>query len=226
MLPPTPTPSGVLEYHAMQKLNFFLTRSLAIGCLACLYGCSAGEPIRSYTVTTNQEPVVPVKTGTVAAHATGADRSRTLGLIIPLEGNYSRFVKFRGTIEQIATYEAGFLALINSITDVGTEAEFPKYALPDGWKENPPRKFVAKSFNVGAAGVPDVTISQPIGGSLLDNVNRWRKENGAPEVTDDELPKVIRELTLGGKKAYFVDARGPADPKGGAMRGPFQGGGK
>ena len=198
-------------------------RSFLIGLMFGSFGCTAEEPIRSYTVTTDQQPPSVVKPVEVKPVSTG---SRTLGVIIPIDGNYSRFIKFRGSIEAVSAREAVFLAFVDSITDVGGETDLPKYTLPAGWKENPPRQFVAKSFNLGIAGVPDVTMSQPIGGSLLENVRRWQKEVGAPEATEADLMTAVREMTVGGKKVYFVDTRGPTPASTGGMRGPFQGGAK
>ena len=58
-----------------------------------------------------------------------------------------------------------------------------------------------------------------LGGTLLDNVNRWRKEVGLAEVTEAQLPQVVTEISLGSKKAYQVDFRGP----GGVTQRPMMG---
>ena len=60
-------------------------------------------------------------------------------------------------------------------------------------------------------------------GGLLENVNRWRREVGLRELKQDELADTLTETTLGDKKAYTVDLRGPTW-SGGMMggKGPFQ----
>jgi hypothetical protein len=56
---------------------------------------------------------------------------------------------------------------------------------------------------------PELYLSQPFGGSLLDNVNRWRGEVGLPPVKETELSSVVTEVKLGDVKAYRVDFSGP-----------------
>ena len=71
-------------------------------------------------------------------------------------------------------------------------------------------------------GAPDLYVSDPLGGDLLQNVNRWRTDFvGIPAVTN--VKDVVTEIQLGGTKAYRVDFRGPGG-KGGGMGGPFMGG--
>ena len=65
----------------------------------------------------------------------------------------------------------------------------------------------------------DLYLSDPFGGSPLANVNRWLGEVGAKQITEAELPGVLKEIKLGDKKAYRVDLRGPGG-KGGGMA-PF-----
>jgi len=202
--------------------------ALMLVLLVWVVGCAPQEGIRSYTTSTKQEMnlsrVSTDKSEVADANPTGADRSRTLGLIIPLGGNYSRFIKFRNSVEVVTKFEAGFKALVQSIQSVGTEADLPQLKLPEGWTENPPRQFVAKSFKPAAGANAEVTVSMPIGGNLLDNVNRWRKEVGAAEVTADQLMQTLQEIRVGVQVMYLVDVRGPADPSANSMRGPFMGG--
>ncbi len=90
------------------------------------------------------------------------------------------------------------------------------YQVPEGWTEYPPRAggFRVANFKVGqyADGRPvDVTVS-PLGGrsgSLLDNVNRWRKEVGLPDLAESELAKNVVSTDVGGVPGYAVDFAGP-----------------
>ena len=59
-----------------------------------------------------------------------------------------------------------------------------------------------------------------LGGSLLENVNRWRDQVGLPPVKNEELGTASREVTTKqGKKITRVDASGMASK--GAQMPPF-----
>ena len=202
------------------------TLCLLVG-LTLLAGCGTSETVQTYTVKKDAE-VLPSdvglgKTATepVTPPVAGAIRSRTLGVIIPVNATSSRYIKFAGPVEKVTAQEVAFEAFVKSVRfeDVG---KAPTYTVPEGWTLNPPRQFVPVSFTV-AAGTPQVTLSDEINGSLLENVNRWRKEVGLPAVTEADLGTSIVETTLGAVKAFRVDLRGPTAPGGGGMRGPFQG---
>jgi hypothetical protein len=97
------------------------------------------------------------------------------------------------------------------------------YQVPDGWTEFPPKPggFRVANFKVGqsADGRPvEATVSPLSGrsGSLLDNVNRWRKEVSLPELAESELSKNVVPMDVGGLPGYAVDFAGPAS--GGAGR--------
>lgn len=187
-------------------------------CAALVVGCNPPEAVRNYnapreTPTTIASPATPPP----APVADGVDRSRMLGVIIPVGPNASRFVKFSGAIDLVTATEAKFDEFVASLR-LANPAALPTYTVPAGWTENPPRQFVAKSFTVGPAGTPQVTLSESISGTLLANVNRWRGEVGLPDVTEAELPKSVTEVTLGDTKAYRIDLRGPAAPSTGAGR--------
>jgi hypothetical protein len=179
-----------------------LAVTLAALCVS-LGGCSKPEEIRTYTVEREAPP--------------DANKSRMLGVIIPVGEGASRYIKFSGAIGPVSAVEPKFNEFVGTVHFPDVNA-MPTYTVPAGWTENPPRQFVPKSFTVGPAGTPQVTLSEPIQGSLLDNVNRWRKEVGLKEVTEAALPTVVTEVDLGGTKAYRIDFRGPAAPGSGGPR--------
>jgi len=205
-----------------------------LGALALLSaGCSPTEEIHGYTAARDKsadnrgalpapvplppEPVSPPSSPTVS----GEDRSRTLGVIIPTGPEAARYIKFSGAIAAVTAAEAKYNEFVTSVRLKSANAT-PEYTVPAGWRENPPRQFVANSFTVGLEGTPQVTLSDKVNGTLLANVNRWRAEVGLPDVTEADLPKSITETTLGATKAYRVDFRGPAAPAppgGSRMRG-------
>lgn len=189
-------------------------------CLFVSAGCSPPEEVRTYTA--KRETPTPTPLPPPAPVADGTDKSRMLGVIIPVGPDASRYIKFSGAIDRVTAAEVKFEEFVAGVR-LTSAAATPTYKVPAGWTENPPRQFVAKSFTVGPAGTPQVTLSDAINGSLLANVNRWRVEVGLKEVTAAELPKSVTEITLGDTKAYRIDFRGPAVPTApgsGRMRGP------
>jgi hypothetical protein len=185
-------------------------RSLTIIAFAFLLvmgmsGCGPRDEIRTYNA--------PRDNPGDKAHGTGGESKekmmRLLGLIIPKSTGESWFVKFSGPAEQIEPHVAAFDAFVGSLR-VAAGAASPSYTSPPGWKEAPPRAMrIATFLPPGEGKQPELYLSQPFGGSLLDNVNRWRGEVGLPPVRDSELPSVVTEVMLGDVKAYRVDFTGP-----------------
>ncbi len=188
-------------------------------CVALGAGCNPPEAVRTYeapretpkVTAPTAAPLVPVEL------ADGPDKSRMLGVIIPSGPDRARYIKFSGAIGTVTALEGKFNEFVATVRLANPNAT-PSYTAPAGWVENPPRQFVPKSFTVGPEGTPQVTLSDGINGSLLENVNRWRLEVGLPKVTEAELPKSVTEVTLGETKAYRIDLRGPAAPGSGAGR--------
>lgn len=82
--------------------------------------------------------------------------------------------------------------------------------LPEGWKELPPKQF--RQGNWLAGGDPEVEawLTYGTGGSVLDNINRWRGQMGLAPTTPADLGKLPTVPVLGGP-AMFVDL--PAEGK-------------
>jgi hypothetical protein len=198
-------------------------RLLATVGLFALLGCGAGDGVRSYTVPRTTEATKPAPVAPVVPE--GEPKGRLLGAIIPVPNTeVSWFVKFSGSIAGVSDHEKAFdefLATIRITDDPRTQ---PTYTAPPGWTEGARRQMRVVTFSPPAAKPgPDLYISSPFAGSLLENVNRWRDEVGVRRVTEAELPAVTKEVMLGTVKAYKVDFRGPLDPTGKKM-GPFMGG--
>ena len=189
--------------------------AVAAGLLAAV-GCGPSDEVRTYQVKKPTEP--PVDTT-----PEGPAKVRLLGAIIPVKDR-SWFVRFLGPVEVVDAHEKEFDEFLNSIRVSDDPTKPPTYTAPPGWKEQPPKQMRVVTFAVGdGPNPPEVYISTPLGGSVLDNVNRWRVDFvGVRRVTGDELPTTTKELTLGTTKAYRVDVRGPGG-KGGMMRPPFAG---
>lgn len=200
-------------------MNRFLMGSLAALGLFALLGCG-GDGVRSYTVPRTTEatrtpaPVVP----------DGEPKGRLLGAIIQVPNTeVSWFVKFSGSIATVSEHEKAFDDFLASIRVTDDPRKPPTFTAPAGWTESPARAMRVATFAPPGGKGPDLYLSTPFGGSLLENVNRWRDEVGARRVTEEELPTVTKEVLLDKVKAYKVDIRGPLDPTGKKM-GPFMGG--
>ena len=190
-------------------------------------GCgSSDDGIKTYKVAVPDQKGKPAVDGDPVPD--GPPKVRLLGAIIPLPNGDSYFVKLVGPIEKIDPHEKTFDAFLNSIKVPGEGGKPISWTAPAGLPEGPPNQMRATSFVVVPASGPreksiDLYISQPFGGDLLQNVNRWRADDvGLPKVTAAELPAVTKEVMLGATKAYRVDFRGPGGK--GMGKGPFSGG--
>ncbi|MFO0848714.1 MAG: hypothetical protein U0871_09190 [Gemmataceae bacterium] len=188
---------------------------LAVPLLLAVVGCGPSDDIKTYSVPKDKlAPTAP--TGAAPAVATGPDKVRLLGAIIPAAGGSSYFVKMTGTPEALEPHAAAFEEFVKSV-DVSSTP--PKYTPPAGWKQGPAKAMRLVTFLVGDGDKPlEAYLSEPFAGSVLDNVNRWRNEVGAKPVTEAELPTAAKELP-GPAKKYLIDVRGPGGS--GGMMPPF-----
>jgi len=87
-----------------------------------------------------------------------------------------------------------------------------KYQVPEGWRQAEGDGFSALAF-VALEGNQRARITVTrAGGSLLDNVNRWRDQVGLERIKEAGLAQVVADFPMeGGKaKAKYVDLIGPA----------------
>ncbi len=190
-----------------------------------LSGCKPKDEIRSYSVEKEPEPT---EAAPAAAAPASASEYRFLGAMIPAGGTYFWFVRFFGPIDQVSPYEEDFNKFLASIHIQGDKEKGGPpltWTLPDGWKIGPAKsEFRMVTLQKGKA---EFYVSNPISGTILENVNRWRTDYvGIAKVSADELPAVTTEFLVDTTKAYKIDFRGPGGSGatgGGAMRGPFQG---
>ena len=96
-----------------------------------------------------------------------------------------------------------------------------KFATPPGWVQDPAERTMREmTFNVAGAGGADNERAELIVtkfardrfGTILDNVNRWRREVGLPP-TQDETQENFREVrTAAGARAVVFDFAPAGDP--------------
>ncbi|MBV9122362.1 MAG: hypothetical protein JO112_03240 [Planctomycetes bacterium] len=89
------------------------------------------------------------------------------------------------------------------------------YTRPKGWKKKgpDPKGLYVLAFSVSDnSGAAETTVT-PAGGSLLDNVNRWRTQQlGLEAVDEDQLHKDLQQIEVDGFPAQYVDLQGAEDP--------------
>jgi hypothetical protein len=108
---------------------------------------------------------------------------------------------------------------MNMATDPGAPAPAAEdkpatWTVPGGWKElpAPPGMLVAKYQAPAANGSAEINIAMlgGTGGGLMMNVNRWRRQLGLAELTqEEEWSKLAQSVTLPEGSGTLVDMTGP-----------------
>ena len=88
----------------------------------------------------------------------------------------------------------------------------PQWAVPSSWKEVPGGQFLVAKFTITGEGnaqaAVNVSSSAGNGGGLAANVNRWRKQLGLGELSNDELAKVAKVIETTSGRATLVEMNG------------------
>ncbi len=94
---------------------------------------------------------------------------------------------------------------------------------PDGWKELPATSMREPNLRFGPAdeGECYVTRLSGGGGGLSQNINRWRKQMGAADLTDAEVDALPKK-TLFGQHATFVSIEGAFSGMGGEAKADYR----
>jgi hypothetical protein len=166
--------------------------------LLLVVGCKPADPIRAYTV--------PKETRPSSAIPTDAQAFRFLGAVLPIDDKYAFFVKFVGPTAVISAEAKAFDDFLGSVGPVGDSTEKPKYTIPDGWTLAADKPTRIVTITKGKA---EMYLSGPFGGTLLENINRWRKEIGLRELRSDELAGGVKEIPYGKGNGFRMDESGP-----------------
>jgi len=143
---------------------------------------------------------------------------RILGLIVPAPPERGElqwwFFKMRGRPQAVGRRVKPLEAFAASLKMPADEG-MPKYDLPSGWVHTQAsNQFALVSIRTGHRYTPLPMDVSKAGGELAANVNRWRDQVGLKELSADEIPGSLREITIGdGTKAYWVDVSGPGRSK-------------
>jgi len=88
------------------------------------------------------------------------------------------------------------------------------FQIPAGWEQTQ-KEMREVSFTFGAEKKGECYVARLMGGSVKDNVNRWRSQMGLPASEQEEISKLPTRHLLG-QDAVFVALdgayRGPNDP--------------
>ncbi len=134
-----------------------------------------------------------------------------LGAIVPRE-TQSWYFKMTGPMNLVAQQESAFRQLIESLRFAGPDAS-PTWTLPDSWQENEGTGQRTATLSVEVEGRKlEVSIIQlgtgPSPNSILDNINRWRRQMRLPPLEMDQLENETTALKLADGTAVFVNLVG------------------
>lgn len=165
----------------------------------CLLGC-LGDEIKRYQVPKPE------------THPEPEPKVRLLAAIFPAKDR-TWFFKFSSPTGVVKENEGAYNRLVRTVRLADDEEKPISWTLPDGWRferSNKPLRY--GTFQFGPPDRPvEVTLSA-LGreaGTLLDNVNRWRKEIGLKPAAQAELPKLTRSDEINGVAVILVDMAGP-----------------
>jgi hypothetical protein len=139
------------------------------------------------------------------------------------------FFKMRGNADLAEAQKADFIKWVAAVCTAQAEnksspraanpvaprdSKVPqvKWKTPEGWTEVPPSSMRYASFSV--SGEDDTKIDISIvtfpgeGGSIADNVNRWRGQIGLAPLNDKEIMRVIVPMNAGSANFSTVEMAG------------------
>lgn len=184
------------------------TGLLVLGTLitAILSGCRDDEEIRHYQVA-RPEP---------------KPLNRVLGAIFP-GPRESVFVKLVGPAPLMEKYTAEFERFVGTIQLSDKPDQPPSWTAPPAWRQGPtsPARLAAYYLEPRGDAVELTIISA--GGTVLDNVNRWRKQLNLEPISTEEFARTAGKSTVHGVTVTLVDMSGTGSGKTG-RGGPFAGG--
>lgn len=196
-----------------------IRRVVLVSVAALAAGCAPEPAVRSYSVPREADHK-PFRPAAVLPEA----KYRMLAAVIPVRENLNWFVRCDGPIERVNEAERDFDAFLTSVRVTGPASPTLTWTVPAGWRVGPPKAMRLVTLQKGDEKKPlEIYISEPIGGTMLGNVNRWRTDFvGIKPWSDEDLAEGLKEVKLGGTPAYKFDFVGPGGAKAGGPGGrPF-----
>lgn len=131
---------------------------------------------------------------------------RTLAAIVPRR-DMVWFAKLMGPSPKVEAERKRFEEFVQSLR-FPTHGPRVEWALPEGWTVVPSKGMRFATFAVGKD-LPRMEITLvPLGpeaGSILENVNRWRRELGLGPIGEPSLARYLRRLEVDGGPALLVE---------------------
>jgi hypothetical protein len=162
-----------------------------------LLGCQNDEEIRHYQVPKEEAPPL----------------NRLLGAIVPKGDKAWWFFKLVGPLPLVEEHKAEFDQFVRSLrlTDKGDQPI--TWTAPNGWRAGPKSEMRYATFYIGPEDNPlDLSVSTS-GGTLLDNVNRWRGQMKLSPLTEAGLAQNAKQIEVEGVKVTLVDMEGTGSGK-------------
>lgn len=137
-----------------------------------------------------------------------------LAAIVP-HGGVAWSFKLQGSREDLEKEAAVFEKLLQSVRFAGPNKDEIQWDLPPGWKQNPGSGLRYATLIFGSQKPPlevSVSMVRIIGGdedrTVLDNVNRWRKQMSLSEIDKSQLKSQSQEIQLADATATLVNLTG------------------
>jgi len=202
-------------------LPLYLAALIAVCTVVVVVGCEE-EEVRVYHAPKEPAPTARMPTAapaadqmsapTPASAAATGEAQRLLGAIVPAEDG----VWFLKALDDAARLDPHAPAFAELAASLHFHDDDLHWALPDGWRQQPGSGMRYATLVAGDANPPVEIGVFKLGlgsGSVLDNVNRWRRQIGLEPLDADELNDAVDTRQVGGQPATLVDFTGPgADP--------------
>src|SRR5262245_2598844 len=194
-----------------------LRRFAWLGLVGILAGCRPPEQIAKYTVS-KPELIDSSLTAT-------APPEQMLAAMVQL-GEQSWFFKLTGDPAVVEPSRGAFLDFVKSVKFSGGSEPRPTWTLPAGWEELPGNEVRLATLKFRSGSQPLEISVIPAGGTVLDNVNRWRKQVDLEPITGDELASTTETFQVDGRACTFASLVGTkaGGGMGAAPFAPFAGG--
>lgn len=175
--------------------------------MACLLGCETAEPISIYEVQAERPAGRPFN-----REAYRKRLDHTLAAVV-LRGDEAWFLKLDATAETVDRLREPFVELLTSLDFVQGQ-EKPQWKLPEGWKDAPGDRIAAakattelegKTYTVALTALPAEGQPKAI---ITRNVNRWLRQLGEGELSQDEAMQLARPVTTADTQAYWFELVG------------------
>jgi hypothetical protein len=179
-----------------------------------LIGCQEEEKIVHYTVPRVEgfpaaQRELPQQQGAIQG------KVRFLGAIVP-DKDQSWFFKLVGPEAAVTPLVEPFESFMKTVRLTGKEPPIA-WDLPKEWQQQPGNQFRFATITMKSEGETLELAVSKFGGSVLDNVNRWRRDQvGLKEILQNQLADETKTLDVNGVKITLVNMVG----KGGAAKAP------